>query len=298
MPSHHVRRLVRTGVALSALAAAACLQPSAAVAAGAATGADLQLELTASQTMLWGEDRAEVIVDAVVQNVGTAGVADVTIAYQLPSGGEIAGDPWWQCDYATLVCTYRYGALAAGESASLNVYFSLPVKQEGAEARISATVSTTTPESNKTNNTDQVKTTYAQLPELALRPGGPSGPWGETDVPAEGGRITPVFTAENTGTATAKDVTLVVDLPPGASFDGDPLGGLCTATATSMSCPLGTLRAGAYSSVTVPMVVAPGAAGDQFTVHGEVSTTSAEWRPDPGDYANVMYRYVGSAAAV
>ncbi|MEH0843623.1 hypothetical protein V6U81_14665 [Micromonospora sp. CPCC 205711] len=296
MSSQHVRRLVRAGVALSALAAAVGLQPSAAVAESAATGADLQLDLTASQTMLW-HDRAEVIVDAVVQNVGSASVDDVTITYQLPPGGEIAGDPWWQCDYATLVCTYRYGALAAGETTSLNVYFSLPVKQEGAEARISATVSTSTPEITQTNNTDQVKTTYAKLPELALRPGELSGSWGETEVPAEGGPITPKFTAENTGTGTAKDVTLVVDLPPGASFEGDGFGGLCTVTDTSMSCPLGTLKAGEYASLTVPMVVAAGTAGDQFTVHGEVSTTSAEWRPDPSHDADVMYRYVESVPA-
>ncbi|MET7804148.1 hypothetical protein [Micromonospora chersina] len=294
MSSHLARRLVRAGVALSALAAAVGLQPSAAV---AATGADLQLDLTASQTMLW-HDRAEVIVDAVVQNVGTADVADVTITYQLPPGGEIAGDPWWLCDYATLVCTYRYGGLAAGESVSLPVYFSLPVKKEGTEARISATVSTTTAETTRTNNTDQVRTTYAQLPELYLRAGGPNDQWAVKDVPTTGGSIRPTFTVENTGTATAKDVTVVVDLPRGASFDGDTWGELCTQTATSVSCQVGALGAGEYDFVTVPMVVGPGTAGDQFAVHAEASTTTAEWRPDGNPWADQPYQYVEPAPAV
>ncbi|MGY0007669.1 hypothetical protein [Micromonospora sp. I033] len=296
MSSQLARRLVRAGVAVSAVAAAVGLQPSAAV---AATGADLQLDLTASQTMLW-HDRAEVIVDAVVQNVGTADAADVTITYQLPPGGEIAGDPWWQCDYATLVCTHRYGGLAAGESIRLPVYFSLPVKKEGTEARISATVSTTTPETTKTNNTDQVRTTYAQLPELYLRAGGPNDSWAVRDVPTTGGPIRPAFTVENTGTATAKDVTVVVDLPPGASFDGDTWGwgGPCTQTATSVSCPVGALGAGEYASVSVPMVVGPGTAGDQFAVHAEASTTSAEWRPDGNPWADQPYQYVEPIPAV
>ncbi|MGN9774644.1 hypothetical protein ACTMS0_02495 [Micromonospora sp. H33] len=301
MRQQSLRRSVRAGVALLTLSTAALAGlPAGSAVAAPAPRPDLKLDLVPLTTAaMIQDDRAAVAVQANVTNVGTAAVEDVKIAFKLPAGSAISGDPSWQCDYATFVCTNIHGTVPAGGAAEpLRIYFSLPPAPAGTVAAIGATVVTTVRESATNNNTDQLKTTYANVADLQLLPGPDTGVWTETDVPVEGGQLLPTFTAKNIGTGTAQDLKLVVDLPAGVTVDGDPdsnAGAWDCATGTDqVICTAGPLAPDAVSSVTLALRAGPGTADQRFVIPGTLTSSSPVWRLDPAR-TEVLYRYVGPA---
>ncbi|MFC8301218.1 hypothetical protein [Micromonospora orduensis] len=294
MPQNLGRRLRGAGLALLAAAATVTATPVAAAAAGRA---DLRLDLTTvSSSAIIRPDRAEVVVRAAVDNIGTAGVDDVRISFKLPTGSSIVGDPSWRCDYTTFECVNIHGPVPAGGSAEpLQIYLGLPVGPAGTVATIAATASTSAREVTRTNNTDQVRTTYARTADLDLLPGPDTGVWGETDVPVEGGPLQPMFTVKNTGTATAQDLRLVVDRPAGVTLDGEPSGAgwACDLASTPLVCTAGPLAPDATTAVTIPMRAPAGTDDERFGVRGRVTTSSPEWLTDSNNEADVRYRYDG-----
>lgn len=294
MPQNLGRRLLGAGLTLLAAAATVTATPVAAAAAGRA---DLRLDLTTvSSLAMIRPDRAEVVVRAAVDNIGTAGVDDVRISFKLPAGSSIVGDPSWRCDYTTFECVNIYGPVPAGGSAEpLQIYLGLPVGPAGTVATIAATASTSAREVTRTNNTDQVRTTYARTADLDLLPGPDTGVWGETDVPVEGGPLQPMFTVKNTGTATAQDLRLVVDRPAGVTLDGEPSGAgwACDLASTPLVCTAGPLAPDATTAVTIPMRAPAGTDDGRFGVPGRVITSSPEWLTDSNNEADVRYRYDG-----
>ncbi|NJP31186.1 SdrD B-like domain-containing protein [Micromonospora thermarum] len=291
-----LRRSVRAGVALlTLLTAAVAASPAVAapVPAETAPSADLRVELTASTTIIRPE-RAQVVLDIAVDNIGAAPADDVRLALKLPSGGFIGGEPsWpWQCDYTTHVCVVTDGPLPAGGAAPLNLHLELPVANEGATATLGATVSTSSTEATTRNNSDTAKTTYAEISDLSLFPG-------EYDIalPLEGGPVQPTFRAENRGTEAAEDVKLVVDLPAGVTLDGTPgetwfpEPWRCGVTGARVECTLSRLVPGESSSVAIPARVGPGTADETFAIRGSVTTASPEWQTDLSNQAEVTYRY-------
>ncbi|MEV7329522.1 hypothetical protein [Micromonospora sp. NPDC093244] len=295
MPQYLGRRLLGVGLAL--LTSAAAVATTQATPAAAAGRADLRLDLTtvSSSAMIW-PDRTTVVVRASVDNIGTAGVDDVRVSFKLPSGSSIVGASW-QCDYTTFECVHNYGAVPAGGSAEpLLIYLDLPAGPAGKVATIAATASTSAREVTRTNNTDQVQTTYALAADLHLLPGPDTGVWGETDVPVEGGLLQPMFTVKNTGTATAQNLRLVVDRPTGVTLDGEPSGAdgwTCDLASTPLICTAGPLAPDATAAITIPMRAAAGVDDERFSVHGRVTTSSREWMIDSNNETDVLYRYVG-----
>ncbi|RQW99589.1 DUF11 domain-containing protein, partial [Micromonospora globispora] len=262
---------------------------------------DLKLNLTVTPTTMIRNGENLAIVLATVDNVGAATVEDVTVSFKFPPGGEIVGDPAWQCDYTTFVCTNIYGPVPPGGTAEpLRVYVGLPDAPAGTVATIEATAATSTREVTRTNNSGQVQTTYGYVADLSLYGNAdPSGTY-EVDLPTSGGDVSPTFTAENIGSADADDLRLVVDVPAGFTVGQpyeqptNPSPWLCDVTATQVVCTAGPLAVGATSTVTVPMTAPAGVNDDRFTIHGELSTSSEEWRPwDNG--ADALYHYVEPA---
>ncbi|MET8229684.1 hypothetical protein ABZS77_03270 [Micromonospora sp. NPDC005298] len=294
MSQHLGRRLLGAGLALLTAAAAVAATP---VAASAAGRADLRLDLTTvSSSALIRPDHAEVVVRATVDNIGAAGVNDVKVSFRLPAGSSIVGGPAWRCDHTTFECVHIYGPVPAGGSAEpLQIYLGLPLGPAGTVATIGATVSTTAREVTRTNNTDQVRVTYAHNADLDLLPGPDTGVWGETDVPLEGGPIEPMFTVKNVGTATARDLRLVIDRPAGVTLDGAPSGAgwACDLASTPLVCTAGPLAPDTTTALTVPMRAAAGTDGERFGVRGRVTTSSTEWLTDSNNETDVLYRYVG-----
>ncbi|MEW2331181.1 hypothetical protein AB0880_25650 [Micromonospora chersina] len=295
-------RTLRTGLTILSLAASAALLPAAPAVAAPPPRPDLKLNLTVTPTTMIGATENTAVVIATVDNVGAATVEDVTVSFTFPPGGEIVGDPSWQCDYTTFVCTNIYGPVPPGGTAEpLRVYVGLPDAPVGTVATIGATAATSAREVTRTNNSAQVQTTYGYVADLSLSgDGGASGAW-ETDLPTSGGDITPTFTAHNIGTAEAGDLRLVVDVPAGFTagqpYDGpgNPSPWACDVTATQVVCTAGPLAVEAESTVTVPMTAPAGVADDRFAIHGEISTSGDEWRPwDNG--ADALYHYVEPAA--
>ncbi|WP_088959190.1 DUF11 domain-containing protein [Micromonospora purpureochromogenes] len=266
--------------------------------AGPAPRPDLTLDLVPLTTVAKIESsRVTVAVRADVANAGAAVAEDAKIAFKLPAGSAIVGDPSWQCDYATFVCTNIYGPVPAGGVAEpLRIYFSLPPAPAGTVATIGATVSTNAREAATNNNTDQLKTTYAEVADLQLLPGPDTGVWWQTDVPLEGGPVNPTFTAKNVGTATAQDLRLVVDLPAGVTVDGAPVNDAgawdCVTGTDQVICTAGPLEPNAAASVTLALRTGPGAADQQFAIPGTLTSSSRVWRVEPAR-TEVTYRYAG-----
>ncbi|MFI7577464.1 hypothetical protein [Micromonospora sp. NPDC049497] len=303
MPHPARRRAFRSGVALLTLSTAALVGlPAGPAAAGPAPRPDLKVALVPVTTAVKTQNNEAVTaLRAEVTNVGTATVEDVTVAFKLPAGSAIYGDPSWQCDYATFVCTNIHGPVPAGGAAEpLRIYFSLPLAPAGTVATIGAAVSTSVRESATNNNTAQLKTTYADIADLQLSAGDAAGAGSETDVSIEGGPLLPTFTAKNVGTGTAQDLKLVVDLPAGVTVDGDPAsdpGAWDCATGTDqVICTAGPLAPEEVSSVTLALRAGPGAADERFAVPGTLTSSSPVWRVEPAR-SDANYHYVGPVPA-
>ncbi|WP_267893140.1 calcium-binding protein [Streptomyces scabiei] len=96
-----------------------------------------------------------------------------------------------------------------------------------------------------------------------------------------GDRATHTVTVTNTSTTTAATgvgLTDTVTGPAATVVSATPGQGTCTTSATGATCALGTLAAGASTTVTV--VVEPRATG---TLTGRATVSGAQSDPDPGD---------------
>ncbi|MFU8854032.1 hypothetical protein ACNAW0_24070 [Micromonospora sp. SL1-18] len=293
-------RTVRTGLTLLSLAVSAALLPAAPAVAAPPPRPDLKLNLDVTPTTMILGTRNLTVVTASVDNIGAAAVEDITVSFELPPGGEIIGDPSWQCDYATFVCTNIYGPVPPGGAAQLlRVYVGLPDAPSGTVVTIKATAATSAHEVTRSNNSGQVRTTYGYVADLSLSGADVRGSY-ETDIPTGGAEISPTFTAHNSGSSAADDLRLVVDVPagftPGEPYGapGNPSPWLCEATATQVVCTAGPLDQKATSTVTVPMTAPAGTHDDRFAIRGELSTSGAQWRPWYNQ-ADVLYHYVAPA---
>ncbi|SCL37438.1 hypothetical protein GA0074692_4666 [Micromonospora pallida] len=289
-------RPFRAGLALLAVAAGALL-PAPAVAAPSRP--DLRLTMSATVIMT-GDTRAQTVVSAVVDNIGTVAAPDVTIAFQLPAGAWIIGDPSWQCDYVTFVCTdVYYGGPevpAGGSAEPLNIYFGMPVQPIGTVETISATISTSARESTTANNTGQVQTTHSLVPELQLVAARDDSVWRDIAVPATGGQFLPEFLVTNIGSGPTEDLRLVVQWPAGVTNDGAPTSDTGTIWQCDFSpglgvCTAGPLAPGGLASITIPMSAPAGTPGTTFAIGSEFSTSTPEWRDEASAIARTC-RYV------
>ena len=100
------------------------------------------------------------------------------------------------------------------------------------------------------------------------------------DPVAAGATVTSTLTATNGGPNTAEGVTIVDELPTGVTFDPAASPG-CTATGQMVTCPVGTLAAGASVSRTVTALVPATSDATSLSDVGTVEATTSD--PDLGN---------------
>ncbi|MFC4148838.1 hypothetical protein ACFO0M_21490 [Micromonospora mangrovi] len=292
------QRIRRTGLTLLSLAASAALLP-AAPAAAAAPRADLTVHLTTTDAITRGNNRAEVHVVATVDNIGTAAAQDATVAFQIPAGTTLgSGEAAWSCD-AQLVCTYPYGSVPAGGSTGpLSLYLNIPDGPTGNPLTIGATVSTTSREVTRTNNTAQAQAVYGSFPDLGMF-GDAGGGSSEMKVQTTGGQVMPTFSIENWGSATADDLRVAIDLPAGATAVAQPSGPTawqCDLAAAPVVCVSGPFYPKDTASLSLPIQLPAGTADEVVTVHAKVTTSSPEWEVNSSNEVTLSYLYVTPVA--
>jgi hypothetical protein len=306
------RRLPRAAyAALVLLTVSAALTGLAGAGAALAAPArpDLVVEVTADPAEV-NPAGGIVEVAIMVGNVGAGLANGVTVKVRPPAGTTLAPAPepgfaplasaqsetasGWQCDYGEWRCAY--GALAAGSEAEvLTLRLRLPGGSLGDVATVSATASTSSQETSKTNNTAKARVTYTSVVDLAMR----SVQADPTDVSTLGDRTILHILIANDGTAEAADVRVTVNPPPGSRVQEetfDPFEWQCELAAAPWVCTRGALTpihqpGGLHAVLIIPVMLPAGTTGDTMTMTATVSTSSPE-RSLANNSGEVSLRYV------
>jgi SdrD B-like domain/Domain of unknown function DUF11 len=242
-----------------------------------------------------------------VRNVGAASAGDVALRIRPPAGSTLAGEdpgalavplasadstdtPSWQCDFGSSLWRCTYGPVGAGGQAEpLNLPLRLPAASVGAVVAVSTTVSTSSLETATTNNTDKAKVAYTAVADLVM-----GLLFADTEVSSLGGRSFVQARVTNVGTAEVADVRLTMDPPPGGrvqleNFTTDEW--QCDVGGAPWVCTRGALAPGAFTYLNIPLLFAPGTAGDTMTMTATASTTTSE-RSLANNGAETIFRYI------
>ena len=306
-PTRRRPRAVGAALALVTLSAAVTGLAGAAAAASAAVARpDLVVEVTANPAEV-NPAGGDVEVAVVVGNVGAGRADDVTVKVRPPAGTTLAPAPepgfapaqaetaaGWQCDDGEWRCAY--GAVAAGGQAEvLTLRLRLPGGSLGDVATVSATASTSSRETAKTNNTAKARVTYSSVVDLAMR----SMQADPTEVSDLGDRTILHILVANDGTADAADVRVTINPPPGSRVQEetfDPFEWQCELAAAPWVCTRGALKPisqpdGLHANLIIPVMLPAGITGDTLTMTATVSTSSPE-RSLANNSGEVSLRYV------
>jgi uncharacterized repeat protein (TIGR01451 family) len=250
-----------------------------------APAADLALTKTASQlTAVVGDSFTYSLL---VQNLGPARSRDVVVSDPVPDGLEVtSADP--ECTIAGQLVTCDVDSIAAGGDHTFHITVRATSASAGTDPDNVATVaSTLTADPDQTNNRSDavvhVGATDLEVHKQLL-----------TDDPTVGGPVRYRVTVTNHGPSAATGVTATDVITgahdPAGSVDG---GASCTATgATVLSCPIGTLAAGATATITVDATLD----GDATTVTNTASATGVENDSDPTNNSDTVTAPVAGTA--
>ena len=203
-----------------------------------------------------------------VDNAGPDAARDVTVATTLPA--DATAQAASGCSAAGAVVTCDLGDVPSGGSATgtLTVRHGSP----GVKT-VTSTVDSPTADPDPSDDSDAEETTVEAEPA----PAGADLSVSVSDAPDPVGVLEEVdYTVDvsNAGPDTAEGVSLVLDIDESWSAVSRPGCTMSTFPTTTVTCPIGTLAAGA--SATREITVSWSDAGDQ-TVRARVSATS----PDP-----------------
>ena len=203
----------------------------------------------------------------VVANAGPSSAAGVTVSDPLPAGTSfVSADNGGTLAAGTV--TWAIGTLASGASVTRTLVVHVNPSLTAALSN-TASVSTSTTDTNAGNNSASQGTTVATSADLSV---------GISDTPdpvAAGGSITYTVSVPNGGPSDAVGVSLSDTIPPGTSYvSATPSQGTCSQSLGVVTCNLGGIAAGAGASVDV--VVTAGGIGT-LTDTASVSATT----PDP-----------------
>lgn len=212
--------------------------------------------LTAGSTYAW-------LLDA--SNLAGSPAADSVLRFSLPASVSVSAaslDPRCVLDPATdatrLVC--QLGTLGAGAAAPQVRVVGTVAASAAAPATIdsTATVATSEPETDLSNNTASTSTPVAAVvvPKVA---GLSVTKTVDRPTAHAGDVLTWTITAANSGPAAAAGVVLTDRLPAGVTLTGigNATGApsACTRSSATITCPLGTIAVGAKKVVTVRATV-------------------------------------------
>lgn len=179
------------------------------------------------------------------------------------------------------------GALAAGASATVTIRAHLDSGYTASTLPNSAQVSSLTVDPNPANNTATTSTPVG--PQADLRLGKSASP----ASPTAGGEVVYTLTVANAGPSDAAAVVLTEPLPAGLTFVGAVTTGSCTLAGATVTCSLGTLPAGASTTVTITAAVSPSATG---SIANTASVSSSTADPNTGNNAATASVPISSSA--
>ncbi len=187
-----------------------------------------------------------VVFTVAVTNLGPSNAANVIVADPTPSGLAFVSN--------TGACTTAYpcslGSVAAGATLTITTTYTVPLGYTSPDPIVNtATVSSSTPDPVPGNDTSTVSVPLVPGVDLSVIKSD-SGT-GAT----RGGNVTYTIVVTNNGPSTATSVTAVDTLDVGTSYVSDT-GNCVESPAGVLSCPLGSLVAGASTSFTVTVSVA------------------------------------------
>ncbi len=240
--------------------------------AAVAINSDVQIAKTGPASASPGQ---AITYSITVTNLGPSTATGVTVSDPTPAqttAGSVSSSPSL-C--ASLPCTIP--TLAPGSSVIISAGFTVNSSAAGSISN-SASVTSTSTDSNGTNNTAAAVTTITPQADLKITKSGPAG------FPTGGGPVTFTITVSNLGPSTATGV--VVNDSPSAGLVFQSNSGACT---TLFPCSIASLASG--GSVTIQSVFNVAATANVVTNTADVTSSVA----DPNSFNNSSSVTVGSS---
>ncbi len=205
------------------------------------TQADLRLNKNGPLTAVPG---GGVSYQIVVENLGLSDAQGVVVSDTLPAvlSSVVVMASQGSCSLAGDLLTCNLGALAAGASATVDVFAQLDSLATAAFVN-TAEVASLTPDGDPSNNRDDATTTPAPMADVELQKQA-------TPTAAAGTNILYSLRLFNHGPSLAQNLVVTDTLPAGVSFVSASTG--CAFSAPDMvTCSLASLAAGASAAFTV-----------------------------------------------
>jgi uncharacterized repeat protein (TIGR01451 family) len=212
-----------------------------------------------------------------VANAGPSDAGNVSLTDTLPAGTTFVSasqttGPTFSCltpavgGTGTIACTIA--TLPAGASATFAIVLAVTPDATGSITN-TASVVTATVDPTPANNSAGASTAVVGADVGIVKTAGP----------VLGGRVLYTIVVTNHGPATALDVVVTDALPAGTTLDSaSPTQGSCAGTSTVV-CTLGTLTAGASSTITLAVVLPASTA----SVANTATVTGTSTDPNPAN---------------
>ena len=255
-----------------------------------AASADVAITKSASTSPFSAGQAASYTLTAT--NNGPSDAQAVAVTDALPSGLTFSaavpsqGSPCTQ-EAGTVTC--NLGPLSAGAKATVIINVIVNPSTSGTVTN-TATVASTTPDPDVSNNTGSVTT-----PVTPITPGPPvvSADMAITKIGApnpvfDGDALTYTLSVVNNGPSSAQAVTVSDPLPAVFAFGSvSTTIGTCTQSSGTVTCDLGTMATSAKATVTIVGTAHPGTPAVSFTNTATVSSTTSN--PDPGQQLGLVH---------
>jgi large repetitive protein len=245
--------------------------------------ADLQLEKTASPTLV--KAGGEVTYTLTVKNAGPDAAGAVVVGDQLPTGETLLASPAGCTQTGQQVSCPLSGELANGETQTVQLKVRMEVVLANQTVTNTAEVTSTTFDPNLANNTASAEVQVETAADLALtKVASPTS----VDVHGE---VTYTLSATNAGPDTAKAALITDQLPAGESYVSNDGG--CSDAGQAVSCALGDLANGATRTIHLVVRIELALAAQSVTNTAEVSSET----PDPKTANNTAEATIAVAPA-
>jgi uncharacterized repeat protein (TIGR01451 family) len=161
------------------------------------------------------------------------------------------------------------GTLAAGQSGSVTVTYTVPGNYSGATIVNTASISSSVNDPNNADNSSTFTTNVTQQTDVQISKTGPQ-------AVSPGQLLSYVITVTNIGPANANGVVVTDITPPGVTFvSATPLQGSCSGT-TTVNCNLGALNASTSTTINITYNVPASYAGSTISNTASVSFSGSD----------------------
>ncbi|HVE76872.1 MAG TPA: glycosyl hydrolase [Actinomycetota bacterium] len=240
---------------------------------------DLSADINAPSTVVAGESMT---LQSSVQNIGKLASEDVKLTYPLPAGISFDAatvlDGTGTCIEAAEMVDCNVGRVGPGEKVDVRLSLDvLPSVSNGSDIRTSLLASSPTPDDDSSNNTASDSTDVDTLADVSMKLTSAENTYKPSGV------ITYRMEVSNSGPSNSRSVVAVLDLPGSStgSYSSGSAGcsSSATASATQVTCQIGTLGAGAKRTLEVKYQVK----GNKGTIHAASLVTSKTADPNPAN---------------